>query len=309
MAHIPVLLKEAVDILDIKPSGTYLDMTLGGFGHGRAICERLDEDGRYIGLDLDDDAIKRAEALTGGLRCETRFVKSDYCDLDKVLDELDIGKIDGCLADLGLSSFQIDDPKRGFSYMEDGPLDMRMDPEGALTAETVVNTYSEEALRKLLSEYGEERYAASIARGIVRERARGRIDTTAKLVSVIENNIPASYRYRGGNASARTFQAVRIEVNGELVNLSGAIEKAASRLDHGGVIAVISFHSLEDRIVKKTFAGLTRVDDGDKNLPLPTDYVAPEYVPATRSPITPGDEEIAANPRSRSARLRAVRKK
>ena len=309
MAHIPVLLKEAVDILDIKPSGIYLDMTLGGFGHGRAICERLDANGIYIGLDLDDDAIKRAESLTGGLKCATYFVKSDYCDLDKVLDDLSIEKIDGCLADLGLSSFQIDDPKRGFSYMEDGPLDMRMDPEGALTAETVVNTYSEDALRKLLYEYGEERYAASIARGIVRERVRGRIDTTAKLVSVIENNIPASYRYRGGNASARTFQAVRIEVNGELVNLSGAIEKAASRLGHEGVIAVISFHSLEDRIVKKTFASLTSSNDGDKNLPLPMDYVPPEYILETRSPITPGNEEIAANPRSRSAKLRAVRKK
>ena len=308
MAHIPVLYEKTLELLDIPARGVFLDMTLGGFGHGRGICELLGEGGVYIGLDLDSQAIERAQSLSEGLKCKTHFIKANFHDFADVLEDLGIKTIDGCLADLGVSSFQIDEAERGFSFSQNGPLDMRMDNTGGISAADIVNDYSEERLKKLLYEYGEEKYAPLIAKAIAKQRKIAPIETTGDLARVIEGAVPPSYRYRGRNACAKTFQALRIEVNGELEGLKETLTGLCDYLNTGARMAVISFHSLEDRIVKKTFAELSKTEDCSLDLPALSDAIKPKLKLIIRSALKPSQEEIEINVRSRSAKLRVVQK-
>lgn len=308
MAHIPVLFNETLRLMNVRPDGVYLDMTLGGFGHGRAICEKLSGKGIYIGLDLDGEAVERAGKLTSGLKCRCFFVQSDYKDFAAVLREHNISALDGCLMDLGVSSFQIDEAERGFSFMRDGPLDMRMDQSAPLDAYHVINEYSESQLKKILYKYGEEKFAPSIAARIVRARAVSPLTTTSELVEAIRAGVPASYLYRGKNPAAKTFQAVRIEVNGELKSLGETVSAAADALKAGGRMCVISFHSLEDRIVKEVFAEKAKGCICPKELPVCVCHHEPQVKLITHSPAVADADELAANVRSRSAKLRCVEK-
>ena len=300
--HASVMLDEAVEKLITNPSGTYVDCTLGGAGHARAILSRLDG-GLLIGIDRDQDAIDVAsERLSGH---NVRLVRDNFGRLDQILDDLSIDRIDGAIFDLGVSSHQIDDAPRGFSYMHDAPLDMRMDTRQALTAFDVVNGYSEERLVNIFSAYGEERFSKRIARAIVERRREKNINTTAQLVDVIKRAAPMIKG--GGHPAKRVFQAIRIEVNNELGVIEGAIRAAVNRLNVGGRIVVITFHSLEDRIVKSTFKELA------------TDCICPKNIPVCvcghRAQIkilgraaTPAADEIERNSRAKSAKLRAAEK-
>ncbi len=308
MEHIPVLLEESLNMLNVKKDGIYLDMTLGGFGHGREICKKLGKEGLYIGLDKDQYALTRANENLGGLKCRTHFVKSDFCDFKDVLDDLEINTIDGCLMDLGVSSFQIDDAKRGFSFMKDGPLDMRMDTSESLNAAYVVNNYSEDEIKTILQRYGEEKYALSIARGIVRERKEEMIETTSRLADVVKKSIPPSYLYSGKNPAAKTFQALRIEVNNELEPLKNVITEVIDVLNKNGRLCVISFHSLEDRIVKHTFIDKAQGCTCPKDFPICVCGKTPQIKILTKNPIIAKEEELKNNIRSRSAKLRAAQK-
>ncbi|MBR5731572.1 MAG: 16S rRNA (cytosine(1402)-N(4))-methyltransferase RsmH, partial [Firmicutes bacterium] len=246
--HVPVLYREVLEGLDIKSGGVYIDGTLGGAGHASGICEKLGSEGWLIGIDRDGDAIEAAGKRLEGFGCRKTLVRSNYSEVKLVLNELGASSADGALLDLGVSSFQLDDPQRGFSYMHDAPLDMRMDARDVLTAEDIINGYSREDLAKIISEYGEERWASRIAQFIERERAKKRITTTFELVDIIKAAIPAQARREGPHPAKRTFQAIRIEVNGELEKLGAAVSDFIDILSPGGRLAVISFHSLEDRI-------------------------------------------------------------
>lgn len=308
MAHIPVLFKETIEFLSVNPEGTYLDMTIGGFGHGRAICEKLNKKGRYIGIDLDDEAIKRAEEQREGLDCEVIFEKCDYNDFKQILEKHQIEKVTGCLFDLGVSSFQLDEAERGFSFAKDGPLDMRMDRTANFSAYDVVNKYEEEELRKILYLYGEEKFAPQIARGIVRFRNNKKIETTSELVEAIKSSVPTSYLYKGKNPATKTFQAVRIEVNGELGRLGETLSSVIDVLEKKARLAVISFHSLEDRIVKEIFNEKAKGCICPKELPVCVCGHEPEIKILTKSPVTAGEQELKENIRSRSAKLRCIEK-
>ncbi|MBO4359368.1 MAG: 16S rRNA (cytosine(1402)-N(4))-methyltransferase RsmH, partial [Eubacteriaceae bacterium] len=254
MAHIPVMYEECLEGLAIKPDGTYLDMTVGGFGHGRGICEKLSEKGTYVGFDLDIEALKRAEENSEGLRCRRILIHDNFHNFRARLDSEGIGSADGILIDLGVSSFQIDEAERGFSFMREGPLDMRMDQSAKISAYDIVNGYSREALSEIIKKYGEERYSGSIASGIVKAREDSPIRTTTELTQIVEQSVPAKYRRQAGkNVSTRTFQAIRIEVNGELSGLRESLLSMVDSLGPGGRLCVMSFHSLEDRTVKEVF--------------------------------------------------------
>lgn len=302
--HKPVLFDEAIDALNIKPQGIYFDGTSGGGGHSGAIASRLTT-GRLISVDQDPDAIEILHERLGGYPCVT-VVKSNFCMIKQVLSEQGVSGVDGILLDLGVSSHQLDEGERGFSYKKDAPLDMRMSQEGTSAAD-LVNNLSEQELSKIIFTYGEEKFAKRIAAAIVRERKNGKIETTLQLAEIVKNAIPAATRREGGNPARRTFQALRIEVNGELDKLSKALDEMVECLNPGGRIAVITFHSLEDRIVKQRFAkwcsGCTCPPDfpicvcGKKPLgQLPFKAKAPT------------EEELEVNPRSRSARLRVFEK-
>ncbi|MCH4007266.1 MAG: 16S rRNA (cytosine(1402)-N(4))-methyltransferase RsmH [Eubacterium sp.] len=310
--HVPVMLRECMENLNIDPSGVYADGTLGGAGHSREICRRLDEDGMLIGIDRDRDALQAAEGRLKEFSCRKIFVQSNYSDIKDILRNRNLPPLNGALLDLGVSSFQLDEPERGFSYMHDAPLDMRMNQQDNFSAWDVVNTYSEKELKQVISKYGEERWAARIAQFIVRERAEHTIESTGELVDIIKRAIPAASRREGPHPAKRTFQAIRIEVNDELGQLKRAVDAFCDVLAPGGRLAIITFHSLEDRIVKQAFQKRANPDQGIL-AGLPPELAGDSVKRAdirriTKKPITPSAEELEQNPRSRSAKLRVIEK-
>ena len=301
--HYSVLLNECIEGLDIDPDGIYVDGTAGGGGHSFAIASRL-EGGRLIAIDQDEAAIAAAGARLAPLGERATVVRSNFCEIARVCEELGIDEIDGLLLDLGVSSYQLDTPERGFSYTSDAPLDMRMDKRRSLSAYEVVNGYSEEKLKKIFFEYGEERFSAAIAAAIVRKRQTKPIESTAELSDIIKYAIPPAAREGGHHPAKRTFQAIRIEVNSELDVIEPAIRDAVSMLRKGGRIAIITFHSLEDRIVKQTFADLAKGCVCPRELPVCVCGRKPVVKQVNKKPILPSAEELEVNPRSRSAKLR-----
>ncbi len=303
--HQSVMLEEVLKSLDVKADGIYLDCTLGGGGHALAIGKKLSAQAQLIGLDQDDDAINAATQNLSGLACKVKIVRENFSRLDKVLDDLGVEKINGVLFDLGVSSHQIDTPERGFSYMKNSPLDMRMDRRQKLTARDVINSFEQDRLIKIFREYGEERFAKRIAAAICNARKISPINTTGELVKIIETAAP--HTKNGGHPAKRIFQAIRIEVNRELEILSDAIKNAVDRLNVGGRIAVITFHSLEDRIVKDAFKLLAQGCICPKNFPVCTcNHKA--QIKILGKVITPAPEEINLNSRAKSAKLRIAEK-
>ena len=303
--HKSVMASEVLNALDVKPNGRYLDCTLGGGGHARGIGERLNAQGLLIGIDRDEDAISAATERLTGLTCAVAIRRGNFSELDIILDSLGVDKLDGALFDLGVSSHQIDTAERGFSYMKDSPLDMRMDRRQSLTAREVINTYDEDRLIKIFRDYGEERFAKRIATAICRARKIAPIETTGKLVELIEQVVPRTKN--GGHPAKRVFQAIRIEVNGELEILSSALQKAIDKLKIGGRLVVITFHSLEDRIVKETFKTLAQGCICPKNFPVCVcNHKATIKILGKAQVPTP--EEIAMNSRAKPAKLRVVEK-
>lgn len=306
--HVPVLKKEVIECLNVKKDGVYVDGTLGGGGHSLCILERLNNAGKLIGIDRDKDAINATEKR---LEKYTNFVTvhDNYENIDKILQNLGIDRIDGILLDLGVSSYQLDETSRGFSYMTNAPLDMRMNREDKFTAFDVINKYTEQKLIDIFFEYGEEKYSRQIAKKIIEQRQQKEIMTTLELVEIIKSAIPNKALQDKGHPAKRVFQAIRIEVNGELIGLKETITSSIKRLNIGGRIAVISFHSLEDRIVKKTF------EDMQGKCTCPSDfpkcvcgYVSYGKV-ITKKPIIPSEEENKQNPRAKSSKLRVFERK
>lgn len=305
--HISVLLNEAIEGLNIKEDGIYVDGTLGGAGHSSEIVKRL-KFGKLIGIDQDQNALNKAQEVLEKHMDKVILVHNNYVNIDQVLEELGIEKVDGILLDLGVSSHQLDEETRGFSHNKDAPLDMRMDETSLFSAWDVVNSYSEKELERIIWDYGEDRWAKRIAKFIVEERKDKPIDTTLQLVSVIKKAIPKEARKDGHHPGKKTFQAIRIEVNKELDVLSNAIPKMVSFLKPGGRIAIITFHSLEDRIVKESFRELYKDCICPPELPKCICDKKREIEIITRKPILPSKEEISSNPRSRSAKLRIAEK-
>lgn len=306
-SHRSVLLAECIEALAIRPDGIYVDGTAGGGGHSAAIASHLGS-GRLIAIDQDEAAIEAAGKRLAPFGERAVVVRSNFSELERVVHEQGYEQIDGLLLDLGVSSYQLDTAERGFSYSADAPLDMRMDKRKALTAYEVVNTYSEAALKKILYDYGEERFAPSIAASIVRERARKPIETTSELSELIKRSIPPFAREGGHHPAKRSFQAIRIEVNGELAIIEPTIRTAVSLLRPGGRLAIITFHSLEDRPVKQTMADLARGCTCPKEFPVCVCGRKPVVRVITRKPILPSAKELEENPRSRSAKLRVAEK-
>jgi len=306
-SHRSVLLDECIEGLAIKPEGVYVDGTAGGGGHSYHIAERLTT-GRLIAIDRDEAAIAAATARLSPFSERATVYRSNFSEVSHVLDDLGIDTIDGMLLDLGVSSYQLDTAERGFSYQADAPLDMRMDRRNEKTAYTVVNTYSEEALKNILFTYGEEKFSARIARKIVQAREIAPIATTKELSDLIKSAMPAAAREGGHHPAKRSFQAIRIEVNGELDAIVPALKGAMARLNRGGRLAVITFHSLEDRIVKQAFAEMAEGCTCPKSLPICVCGHKPVAKIITRKPILPSAVELEENPRSRSAKLRVAEK-
>lgn len=299
--HVPVLLEECLEYLNIKENGIYVDGTLGGGGHSSEILKRLGPEGMLIGIDRDLAAIKAASERLKGYAERFTPAHSNYTDVKDVLQGLGIDKIDGMLMDLGVSSHQLDEKDRGFSYHEDVRLDMRMDTTQSFSAYEVVNQYSAQELTRIIGEYGEERWAKRIAQFIVDNRP---VETTGQLVEIIKKAVPASARRDGPHPARRTFQAIRIEVNQELELLQAAVRNAVSVLKPGGRLAIITFHSLEDRIIKRTFQNLNQPCTCPPSSPICICGKVPDIEIITRKPIIPSDFEAEQNPRSRSAKLR-----
>ncbi|MBO5416480.1 MAG: 16S rRNA (cytosine(1402)-N(4))-methyltransferase RsmH [Clostridia bacterium] len=306
-SHYSVLLEESIEALDIKPDGIYIDGTAGGGGHSYEIAKRL-EGGRLIAIDQDADAIRAAGERLKEFGDKVTLVRNNFSNLEEICAELGIEEIDGFLIDAGVSSFQLDCAERGFAYSADAPLDMRMDTRNSLTARTVVNEYSEQELKRILFEYGEERFAPAIAAAIVREREISPIESTSQLSQIIKSAIPAFAREGGHHPAKRSFQAIRIEVNRELDVIEPAIRAAERLMRRGGRIAVITFHSLEDRIVKQTFASLASGCTCPRSFPVCVCGKKPTVRTVNKKPILPSKKELDENPRSRSAKLRAAEK-
>lgn len=301
--HTSILLAESVEFLITDKNGIYVDCTMGGAGHTSAFAAQLEAGGLMLGIDQDDDAIVAgSERLLNKFACKTAVAKSNFENFSQVLDSMGIDKIDGIFFDLGVSSYQLDTPERGFSYMHDGPLDMRMNKEASLDAEYIVNHYKEEELADIIHRYGEERWSKRIAQFIVAARKEKPLTTTFELVDVIKKAIPKGARLDGPHPAKRTFQAIRIEVNNELGILADTMEKAVDRLKSGGRIGVITFHSLEDRIIKQTFAKLAKGCTCPPQLPVCVCGKKPQL--RKTGNIVPSKAEVEENPRSRSARLR-----
>ena len=305
--HVSVLLDECIEGLNIRPDGIYVDGTLGGAGHSSQIAARLTS-GRLIGIDRDPVALKAAGERLACFGDRVTLVHSNFCEIAKVLDDLGIDGVDGILLDLGVSSPQLDDGSRGFSYMVDAPLDMRMNRADVLTAREVVNTWSYEELRRILFDYGEERYAPQIAANICRVRETKPIETTQGLVDVIRSAMPASALREKQHPAKRSFQAIRIAVNDELGAVRQVMEAAIPKLRPGGRLAIITFHSLEDRIVKNGMADAAKGCICPPNFPVCVCGKKPQVKLVTRKPIISGDEELERNPRARSAKLRICEK-
>ncbi len=306
-SHRSVLLDECMEGLNIRPDGIYVDGTAGGAGHSSEIARRL-TDGRLIAIDQDETAVAVATERLSVFGERATVVRSNFYRVAQVCKDLGIAEIDGLLLDLGVSSYQLDTPERGFSYMSDAPLDMRMDKRATLSAYDVVNGYSEEKLKSILYEYGEERYSALIVSAMIRERQKKPIETTLELSNIIKYAIPPHAREGGHHPAKRSFQAIRIEVNGELDVIEPAIRDAAKLLRKGGRIAIITFHSLEDRIVKRTFASLAQGCTCPKNFPVCVCGNQPTLKLVSKKPILPSAAELEENPRSRSAKLRVAQK-
>lgn len=307
--HTSVLFEECMEGLNIRPDGIYVDGTLGGGGHSSGICERLDERGILIGIDRDRDALAAAEKRLAGYNCRKYFVQSNYSDIKDVLEELEIEKIDGALLDLGVSSFQLDNPERGFSYMQDAPLDMRMSQDDDFTAYDVVNEYDVNQLKQIITKYGEERWASRIADFIVKARKEKPIESTGQLVDIIKAAIPAAARRDGPHPAKRTFQAIRIEVNDELGQLERAVTEFCDVLAPGGRLCIITFHSLEDRIVKEIINKRINPCTCPKEFPVCVCGKVGDIEKKSGKPILPSELEIERNPRARSAKLRIAQKK
>ncbi|MBR3594499.1 MAG: 16S rRNA (cytosine(1402)-N(4))-methyltransferase RsmH [Clostridia bacterium] len=301
--HISVMLNEAVSALNIKPDGIYVDGTAGGAGHSKEIAKRLST-GCLLALDRDPDAIAVATERLSGL--PAKVLRHNFSEIEEVLAEEGIEKFDGLLLDLGVSSHQLDTAERGFSFHNDAPLDMRMSQEG-ISAADIVNEMSEEELSKIFFDYGEEKFARKIASSIVRERQNGRIETTLQLADIISNSVPAAYK-RNGHPARKCFQAIRIAVNGELDCIETTINSAFEHLNVGGRIAIITFHSLEDRIVKRCFSELCKGCVCPPDIPICVCGRTPKGQLVSRKPIQPSDEELKINQRSRSAKLRVIEK-
>jgi 16S rRNA (cytosine1402-N4)-methyltransferase len=307
-SHRSVLLDECIEALSIKPNGIYVDGTAGGAGHSSVIASHLGEGGKLLALDQDETAVKVATERLSVYGERAEVVHTNFRNLASVCRERQIEHIDGLLLDLGVSSYQLDTAERGFSYQKDAPLDMRMDARNPKSAYEVINQYSENELKRIIYEYGEERFAPRIAAAIVRARASEPIRTTGELVSLIKGAMPASAREGGHHPAKRTFQAIRIEVNAELDVIRPAITAAVDMLRPGGRVAVITFHSLEDRAVKQTFAQLSSGCTCPKGLPVCVCGNVPRIRVETRKPILPCPAELEENPRSRSAKLRVAEK-
>lgn len=302
--HTSVLLEETVDGLNVKSDGVYVDATLGGGGHAFEVCSRLGDKGRLIGIDQDAAAIEAASARLNGFGEKVTIIRSNYCEMKSKLHEAGIDKVDGIVLDLGVSSYQLDTAERGFSYRVDAPLDMRMDQRRQTTAKDIVNTYSEADLYRVIRDYGEDRFAKNIAKHIVMERGKAPIETTEQLNEVIKRAIPMKVQKTSGHPSKRTFQAIRIELNQELEVLRNSLDDMIDMLNPGGRICIITFHSLEDRIVKSAFRKNENPCTCPSHFPVCVCGNVSKGKVITKKPILPGEEELAENSRSRSAKLR-----
>ncbi len=306
--HESVLLEEAVELLDCKPGGTYVDGTIGGGGHAEKILERISPNGMLVGIDIDPHALKIAEERLRKYTAKVRLVHGNFSELQNIIGGMGLEGVDGILLDLGVSMFQLGDALRGFSFNLDGPLDMRMDPGATVTAADLVNKLSERDLKDIIRHYGEEKWAGRIARKVVEERKKAPFRTTGQLAALVERVVPGSADSRRIHPATRTFQALRIAVNEELQALARFLESAMAVLNKGGRLVVISFHSLEDRIVKRTFSYWARSCRCPKDTPVCECEGKPLVKLLTRKPVRPGDAEVAKNPRARSAKMRAVEK-
>ena len=303
-SHIPVLFDEVIENLNIKEDGIYFDGTLGGGGHSEGILKKLGPAGRLIATDQDRDAIESTKARLESYSDKLTIVKSNFVNIDTVLKDLGVDKVDGILLDLGVSSYQFDNAERGFSYRNDAPLDMRMDRDTGITAADVVNDYSEEELTRIIREYGEEPFAGRIARGIVRAREQGRIETTFQLNDIIKDALPAKVKNKKGHPAKQTYQAIRIELNHELEVLSGALDKMIDLLLPGGRLCIITFHSLEDRMVKNKFREAMNPCICPPDFPVCVCGRKSKGKVVTRKPIVARDSELEENSRAKSAKLR-----
>lgn len=307
--HTSVLLEETIDQLNIKPDGVYVDGTLGGGGHSYEIASRLGTDGRLIGIDQDGDAIEAAGNRMKEFQDKVILVRNNYCNAKAVVTENGFAKVDGIVLDLGVSSFQLDNVERGFSYKYDTALDMRMDTRQSLSARTIVNEYSEMELFRIIKDYGEEQFAKNIAKHIVRARQDKPLETTGELNEIIKAAIPARMRATGGHPSKRTFQAIRIECNRELEVLKNSLDEFIDLLNPGGRLCIITFHSLEDRIVKSAFRKNENPCTCPPDFPVCVCGKTSKGKVITRKPILPSEEEMEHNPRSKSAKLRVFERK
>lgn len=302
--HKSVLLKETIEYLNIRPDGVYVDGTLGGGGHAYEVCKRLSKKGRFVGIDQDEDAIKAATRRLSEFEDKIQIIRGNYCDMQEVLAEEGLVGVDGIVLDLGVSSYQLDDPTRGFTYRVDAPLDMRMDKRRDFTAKDLLNTYSEQELYRIIREYGEDKFAKNIAKHIVQAREKKKIETTGELTEIIKAAIPAKVRMSGGHPAKRTFQAIRIELNRELQVLEESLEDMIYLLNPGGRICIITFHSLEDRIVKNIYKKSENPCTCPSDFPVCVCGKQPLGRVVTKRPVVPTEEELAYNSRSKSAKLR-----
>ena len=302
--HKSVLLEECIEGLDIKPDGIYVDGTLGGAGHASQVCKQLSAKGRFIGIDQDQDAIIAASERLGEYADRTTIIRSNYCRMVTELEKIGVYQVDGILLDLGVSSYQLDNAERGFTYREDVPLDMRMDQRQAKTARDIVNEYSESELFRIIRDYGEDKFAKNIAKHIVMARRESPIETTGQLNEIIKRAIPMKIRAKGGHPSKRTYQAIRIELNRELEVLRDSLDSMIDILGDGGRLCIITFHSLEDRIVKNIFRRNENPCTCPSNFPVCVCGKQSKGKVVTRKPILPSEEEMEENPRSKSAKLR-----
>ncbi len=307
-SHIPVMLEECMEGLDLKPGGVYFDGTVGGAGHSYEVLKRTVPDGRLIATDLDDEAITAANQRLSEFKGRFEIYKSNYKDFEEVLKKADVKSLDGALLDFGVSSYQLDNRERGFSYLgTDAPLDMRMDQSGAFTAEELINSYSQKEIAEILKKYGEETFAGAIATNIVKARAKKRLKTCGELVEIIENTIPKKFQ-QNGPCARKSFQAIRIAVNDELGGLYDCVVNLAKRLKKGGRLAILTFHSLEDRIVKQAYRFLEADCICDKNIPVCVCGKRKEIEIITKKPITASLKEMTVNTRSKCAKLRIAEK-